>query len=423
MLTLVQHKPRSSAPNVTALRRMLFAVNKSTYTEEMTVIKNNIADIESLVDRSIEMAPKRELRSRGRSMQLLHELAGSVYCALLSSLPGSCSHEVYLKAMMEAHAGMAYRSDEEVLKNADIHLAMNFSRAGQLSSVHPESMWEDIVIRHHKPRDLGHSVDVDKLTGNAFIRAVLDSHEKVDVESPNPIVNLCEEICRRQKHGGTGCYGEINHETREFRVYPGKYMPCRDSWNAVALQQVLEDPIRFSGLHGQYMTKRKLAIAVSAGFLQFHQTNWLPDVITSLDVWLLEKDSLLRYNDAFLMATLPELHGRSVGQMRPSFGCRNPALVSLGILLAELGCGKTMESMRNTDEKAMLGVSRLMCDRLTAHRVLRHELGGTTYANAVRCCIEEEFIREHLDLTDQDFRQEVYERVVRPIEDEHYAYM
>ncbi|KAK1458400.1 hypothetical protein CCUS01_09499 [Colletotrichum cuscutae] len=409
-----EHPSSNGAPLATALKRIMFAVGKSTYTGSMTIIKNNIIDIESLIDRSIEMAPKRESRASGRTMQLVHELAGSLHQALLSSFPGNCSYEVYMQVMPQTLGRVARRSDEEILQNIDVYMSMNFGIADQAGGFHQGSMWEEIVIRYHQLKKPRRSVDTNKPVGNDVLQTAPDSDSKVTIAAPNPIVNLCEEIHKRHIQGGTGSYGEITDKTsekpREYRVYPGKCLPGRDAWSAVALREVLEDP-------------SKLAATISVGFLELHQTDWLPDVITSRDVLFLEKDSLLRYNDAFVKATLPERGRRPVGQMAPSFSCRNPALVSLGILLAELGCGKTMESMRNTDEKAMLSVSRLMCDRLTAHRVLRHGLGGTTYANAVRCCIEEEFIREHLDLTDQDFRQEVYERVVRPIADEHTAYM
>ncbi|KXH46103.1 hypothetical protein CNYM01_06840 [Colletotrichum nymphaeae SA-01] len=427
-LPLNEEHPSSNGPPLgTALKRIMFAVGKSTYTGSMTIIKNNITDIESLIDRSIEMAPMRESRARGRTMQLVHELAGSLHQALLSSFPGNCSHEVYMQVMPQTLGRVARRSDEEILQNIDVHMSMNFGVADQAGGFHQGSMWEEIVIRYHQLKKPRRSVDTNKPVDNDVRQATPDSDTKVTIAAPNPIVNLCEEIRKRQVQGGTGSYGEITDKTlekpRKYRVYPGKCLPGRDAWSAVALWEVLEDASKYSGLHGQYVAKRKLATSVSVGFLQLHQTHWLPDMITSHDVLFLKKDSLLRYGDTFVMATLPSLDGRLGKQAAPLFGCRNPALVSLGILLAELGCGKTMESMRKKDEKAMLGVSRLLCDRLTAYRVLRHELGGTTYANAVRCCIEEEFNREHLDLTDQDFRQEVYERVVRPMEDEQYGYV
>ncbi|KAK1633455.1 hypothetical protein BDP81DRAFT_74078 [Colletotrichum phormii] len=307
----VKHASSDGAPFSTALKRIMFAVGKSTYTESMTIIKNNITDIESLVDRSIGMAPRRESRARGRTMQLIHELAESVHRVLLSSFPGSCSHEVYLQVMPQVLGRIARRSDDDILRKIEIPISMNFGIADQAAGFHQGSMWEEIIIPYHQLKKAQRSVDTDKPAGTDFLPAALNSDVKIDIAAPNPIVNLCEEIRKRQTQGGTGSYGEITDKTsgksREYRIYPGKCLPSRDAWSAVALQEVLEDSNKYSGLHGQYVTKRKLAASISVGFLQLHQTNWLPDIVTSRDILFLRKDSLLRYSDTFVMATLPEM--------------------------------------------------------------------------------------------------------------------
>ncbi|KAK1672483.1 hypothetical protein BDP55DRAFT_750593 [Colletotrichum godetiae] len=292
-----EHIPSNSVPLATALKYVMFVIGKSTYTGSMVIIEDNITDIESLVDRSIEMVPEEH-----------HER--------------SCSHEIYLQVMPQALGKIARRSDE-ILREIEVTMSMNFGIADQAAGFHQGSMWEEIVIRYHQLKMAQGSVVTDRPAGNDFLQAALDS-----------------------------------------------------------------------------------------------------DIVTSRDILFLRKDSLLRYSDTFVMATLPEMDGRLVEQMTPSLGCRNEALVSLGILLARSSVAEEPWSRSAmTTKKAMLGDSRLMCDRLTAYRVLRHELGSSSYANAVRCCIEKEFNREHLDLTDQDFRQEVYERVVRPMEDEKYGYV
>ncbi|UQC74804.1 uncharacterized protein CLUP02_01456 [Colletotrichum lupini] len=193
-----------------------------------------------------------------------------------------------MQVMPQTLGRVARRSDEEILQNIDVYMSMSFGIADQAGGFHQGSMWEEIVIRYHQLKKPRRSVDTNKPVGNDVLQAAPDSDSKVTIAASNPIVNLCEEIHKRHIQGGTGSYGEITDKTsekpREYRVYPGKCLPGRDAWSAIALREVLEDPSKYSGLHGQYVAKRKLAASVSVGFLQLHQTHWLPDMITSQEV-------------------------------------------------------------------------------------------------------------------------------------------
>ncbi|KAL3294346.1 hypothetical protein RB213_005245 [Colletotrichum asianum] len=99
----------------------------------------------------------------------------------------------------------------------------------------------------------------------------------------------------------------------------------------------------------------------------------------------------------------------------PSSRC--PPLLALGILLLELNLGRTIESLRIQYETPPPGAPRLMYDSMTAQRLLQErQMDSLNYKSAVQRCIWGEFARQKLDLNDEDFRQEIYEKVVALLE-------
>ncbi|KAI8211608.1 hypothetical protein K4K52_010122 [Colletotrichum sp. SAR 10_76] len=96
---------------------------------------------------------------------------------------------------------------------------------------------------------------------------------------------------------------------------------------------------------------------------------------------------------------------------------RCPALLALGILLLELNLGRTIESLRFQYEMPPPGAPRLMYDSMTAQRLLQErQMDSLNYKSAVQRCIWGEFARQKLDLNDEDFRQEIYEKFVALLE-------
>lgn len=394
------------------------------------------------------MEPERRLRSQGRLTRVVREISGSVYRALRSSFECSCAHEV--------HLGLASRSvelaqkdeDEDIIQKLDFQLRLTYDKtetaANDEKKQYERVGWEEVRVqalpkgpvqtlapvgRPSKTKSksvsftMSHSATATTTcVGQTSTMVFQQSFSSLSIGSSNlglhDHINLCERIRRSQKQLAFDCYGMIRDRSgqmcREFGVYPsfGSY---RDQWSVISLREVLERPLEFP--HMSVSAKLHLAAMIASSFLQLYQTPWLPEILTSRDILFLKRGAELQYEHAFVMKGLHErLEDKQKGNnSAPSSRC--PALLALGILLLELNLGRTIELLRIQHETPPPGAPRLMYDSMTAQRLLQErQMDSLNYKSAVQRCIGGEFARPKLDLNDEDFRQEIYEKMVALLE-------
>lgn len=441
---------------VREFRRASFAIKRSDHKDSINTIKDSISSLESLIDRNIKMEPGRTLRSQGRMARLVHEVSSSVYRALLSGFSCTCAHKVHLG--LTSRLIKATRTfDDSVMQKITFQLALTYDTQRGMDDnqeARQKTLWEEILIRTIPPEMLYSlisrpkppensrpSITKQNIASSAAFRSSSTTATCVE-ETVIPVktlqselsslggnyggvdfhknINVCEKIRRAQKQTAVHCYGTISDETPQtsytFGIYPQQSMDSRDNLSTVTLREVLEKPLMFP-----YMSvpvKLHLAAIISSSFLQLHQTPWLPDTLTSRDILFLKRgsDMELDYEHTFVMKKLPAEVAKTLpcGSFPSS---RNPALLSLGILLLELRLGSTIESFHNQHELPPSGASSLMYESITAHRLLQQkQLGSLRYTSAVQRCLWGEFGRENLDLSSEAFTQEVYEKVVALLE-------
>ncbi|KAK2735429.1 hypothetical protein CKAH01_01810 [Colletotrichum kahawae] len=437
-------------------KRASFVLKRSDYAEQMATIKKGISDLESVIDRNIQMEPERKLRSQGRLMRLVREISGSVYRALRSSFQCSCAHEV--------HLGLASRSvelaqkdeDEDFIQKLAFQLALTYDKTEKAENDEKDQSepvaWEELRVQalprgtaqpltpvgrpsKTKMSGMGKSKSVSftmshsatatataTCLGQTSTMVFQQSSSSLSISSSNSglhdHINLCERIRRSQKQLAFDCYGMIRDRSgqmcREFGVYP-TFGSDRDRWSIVSLREVLERPLEFP--HMPVSAKLHLAAMIASSFLQLHQTPWLPDILTSRDILFLKRGAELQYEHAFVMKGLNERPEDKPKGNNSAPSSRCPALLALGILLLELNLGRTIESLRIQYETPPPGAPRLMYDSMTAQRLLQErQMDSLNYKSAVQRCIGGEFARSKLDLNDEDFRQEIYEKVVALLE-------
>ncbi|KAF9877553.1 hypothetical protein CkaCkLH20_04688 [Colletotrichum karsti] len=439
------------------LKRVAFVLKRSDYEEQLTTIKNGITSLESLIDRNVKMEPDRRLRSQGRLITLIREISGSLYRAMKSSFQCSCAHDVHLGLTSHTTAIAQDDGDEDIIQKIAFQFALTFKSERKTQGSGKSNMqlsWEKVRVqalpqvadhnvtpteRHFKSRKTGR--DGSKVVGSALpsfqeavpptaasnrtsrfgqtsTMVVQESLSALSVghssTNPNNLINMCEVIRKGQKQICFDCFGMINDRTattyREFGVYPvlsNEY----GQWSTVSLREILEQPLDYP--HLSFTAKLQLAVVVSSSFLKLQQTPWLPEILTSRHILFLKNDNQLSYENAFIMKRLPENPQEDEDNMNSTSISRSPALLALGLLLLELILGCTVEALRIPQDETPGGAAGLMPGYITAQRVLRQQtIGSMNYSSAVQRCICGEFARPTLDLNDDGFRQEIYEKVV-----------
>lgn len=203
----------------------------------------------------------------------------------------------------------------------------------------------------------------------------------------------------------------------------------------VSLRDVLSPKSNTQPL--SYRDRLQLAVFVAYSVLQLYSTPWLPDLLTSKNVFFLIGEGFMSYPDsehAFLIASgvPPPALGQQHIPKDTSLPVkiRNPTLFALGILLIEIICGQTIDAMRTPDDSQGVfsinatantdtDTNTLLSDYMVARRLLSQVYeASSNYGSAVRRCINGDFPRQKLDLDDEDFRQEVYSGVVSLLEED-----
>ncbi|EEU33835.1 uncharacterized protein NECHADRAFT_89094 [Fusarium vanettenii 77-13-4] len=214
-----------------------------------------------------------------------------------------------------------------------------------------------------------------------------------------------------RKQTGIGSYGTILDNValgvKGYSLSPIRFSdytdaPCR---SVISLREILEQ--KDNSIHLPYRDRLHLAVVASSSILQLHGNSWLPDTLTSSDIFFMKKQDYPIYPRPFL------LRNKNAGKEKetsPPF-C-NPALWSLGVLLIELILGKTLASFRSPQE-----VSSPLIDYSTAHCLLGEiRMASSNYGTAVTRCLGGELHNNSYCSGSEDFCQEVYAGVVALLE-------
>ncbi|KAL2000267.1 hypothetical protein VTN02DRAFT_3330 [Thermoascus thermophilus] len=245
------------------------------------------------------------------------------------------------------------------------------------------------------------------------------------------VVDLCAAIRRAEKQSVVDCYGYITDRSTPAAPKYGVYsVPTRidhETWTRVSLRDLLRSKPSKTQPQLTYTDKLRLAVAISSSVLQLQGTPWLPDILTAKDIFFIRRNGVLLYQHVFIAQQLPE-SGASpstadlMQQTTPTSW--NPtvlALRSLGILLIEIVCGKTLDTLRSPEDTvAANGTGDFLSDCITARRVAAEvcQFVGYKYESAVRRCIQCDFNHPDPSFEDDRFRQDVFHGVIALLEED-----
>ncbi|KAK7998312.1 hypothetical protein PG989_006352 [Apiospora arundinis] len=315
---------------------------------------------------------------------------------------------------------------EELATTIPIHVIVLFDIHGQPQSNRPWH-WEEMLLKKHVqlPINQGNSATqpplkvpkrvrfIRKAASTAPLPGMKAKTAQKNQKSDELVVSICDTLCRKQCLPDTDYYGYIVDNSAKnatkFMIRPSNSNQ-NSRWAVLTLRDVLIDQGKTLP-ELRYLDKMKLAALVSRALLQLSGSSWLPEVTTSEDFVILKSDNTTCY-DSIYVSTCASLAQPPSLQLDLPVNCTKDEqrLLALGITLIELMLGTHWEQIRASAESTT--------DREIAQDKLRdvREVNEFCYF-AIKYCINLEVVGTKCDLENQEFRKEVYERVVGRFED------
>ncbi|KLO99619.1 uncharacterized protein LW94_11106 [Fusarium fujikuroi] len=415
-------------------------------------INEGVLVLEQLVDRSIQLEPTRNRRLQGKFLCFVRNLACELSCALRASFHCTCGHQICLQLERRSPDMVPGDTGEEAAKHIGFHLALSYQGPSTKPDIisSRDTMWSDVLAKPSlmsRPEALTITIQPkqkDRLKAfrensspiySRSFSSPMDGSAKLQANSvelksvvnhpqrSTRTVDLCNSITRPLEPGTETSYGMIfdvsTPETYAYHVSSvilSKYR-AQCGRTITSLNGVL-------GQNRQHMIlseqdRLKLAVVISSNLLQLHGSPWMPKVIRSQDIYLIQSDDDPICDRFFVMQTLPNKTGSCIEENAELRSMRNQALFYLGVLLIELAFGKSLELLRSARDKSSTG-SQFFTDYRTAKRLVDQVTSfiGPNYGSAVSRCIDGEFHGRGVGLEDQDLSQDVYAGVVALLEKE-----
>ncbi|PNP60861.1 hypothetical protein FNYG_14390 [Fusarium nygamai] len=415
-------------------------------------INEGASILEQLVDRSIQLEPDRNRRFQGKFLCFIRNLACQLSCALHASFHCTCGHQICLQLERRSPDMVPGDTGDDAVKYIGFHLALSYkepsTKPGIISS--RVTMWSEVFA---KPSPLS-----PPETSTTTIQPKPKDHLKTSRENSSPIytryfsspmngsvklqansvelksvvnhpqrstrtVDLCNTITQPIEPGIKTSYGMIfdasTPETYTYHVSSvilSKYR-AQCGRTVTSLNEVLGQNCRYMILSEQ--DRLKLAVVISSNLLQLHGSPWMPKVIRSQDIYLIQSDDDPICDRFFVMQTLPNKAGPCIEENTALSSMRNQTLFYLGVLLIELAFSKSFELLRSERDRSSTG-SQFFTDYRTAKRLVDQVKSfiGPNYGSAVSRCIDGEFHGRGVGLEDQDLSHDVYAGVVALLEKE-----
>ncbi|RMJ08407.1 hypothetical protein CDV36_011986 [Fusarium kuroshium] len=423
-------------------KRAVFTLSRSQYADLLSDIKDNISNLENLTDRNMELEPARRGRYRGKLFVLLQTISESLYRALSPSLNCACGHTIGLGLESRATEVFPPGDEEKMINSTSFKIAFSY-----MEDPDDATIWEEISVKPNvavaratfsakpptssTPSNLGQGNNNIRLAsssrGSSSTTVLVQTQSSLASMSLNmstpcaapgvglPVMghlSLCQRIKVGGKQANMASYGTILDTsalgTKEYSLSPIRFsdyldVPCR---SVISLRDILEQ--KDTSIHLPYRDRLHLAVVASSSLLQLHGNPWLPNALTSSDIFFLKKRNYPIYSRPFLLRKSSASAGKGK-ETSPPF-C-NPALWSLGVLLIEIIRGRTLASFRTQEESGPL------IDYATAHKLLDEiRMASSNYGTAVTRCLGGELHSDNYCSGSEDFCQEVYSGVVALLE-------
>lgn len=238
-----------------------------------------------------------------------------------------------------------------------------------------------------------------------------------------PIDNLCWAMKQwTDGKANSQCLGYLCTEAKQrLAIYlPEMPTPFPDRRNVKSLSQLMNPAIPTGKFDFSRGDRLRLGLTIASSVLQLYKTPWLRDDWTKDDIMINDGTTRRLHDQAYVSRSFPSAPEQT-GPREKFLGPRNKTLFALGVVLIELSLGRSIESLRDSEDPLGFdGSPNVHTTWHTANRLIDavYDENGKRYGDAVRRCINCDFDMKSTTLDDEVFSQAVYNGVVAQLEDD-----
>ncbi|KAK6819497.1 hypothetical protein PG987_015980 [Apiospora arundinis] len=407
-------------PNGEILDRSLLARLKLVWVEAdldklISRLRRNNERLNAMVDLSqkrVTREPKSRKTKQASMLGIARNLLMTACNALSQAMTCACAEPHNMNLRIEAYTSelLRYGDVDELSSTIPIHVIVLFDILGQPQSNRPWH-WEEMLLRKHIQLPINQINAATqppskvlkriRLIGKAASTAPLSGMKPKTTQKSQKDDELVISI--------TILLDNSAKNATKFMIRPSNSNQ-NNRWAILTLRDVLMDQGKTLP-ELRYLDKMKLAALVSRALLQLSGSSWLPELITSESLVILKSDNTTVY-DSIYVSTCASLAQPPTLQLDLPVNCTKDEqrLIALGITLIELVLGTHWEQIRASAESTS--------DREIAHDKLQDVRKVNEFCYfAIKYCINIEVVGAKCDLESQEFRKEIYERVVGRLED------
>ena len=266
------------------------------------------------------------------------------------------------------------------------------------------------------PGRKGVSFAADTRPGDHAIRKTVSENNLI--MSSTRISNLCYTF--QQAKDTNACLGFLVDKRWRHHIYSISRPIAAPRQESITLKDILcrSKRAELDALELTNRDKLQLAYTLASTVLQLQSTPWLdrqwglqdilivPGTGTSLAEQAYVAKSFLSCTQKQLLHPLrPHSHNPFI---------QNETIFALGVVLLELSFGRPLRDYGDEEELKNPDYADALIARRLGIQVARRE--GDRYGDAVRRCVEGKFDVREADLGNKDYRQAVFQKVVKPLE-------
>ncbi|KAI3316709.1 hypothetical protein HD806DRAFT_517006 [Xylariaceae sp. AK1471] len=430
------------------LMKASLVINRSSYDEALQNLISKNQTLETIVVGSLRLEPSRRKRSQGIFFELFQRIVGSVYRALQSGLCDACpqKHEVNLQ-LSSPRLGIRSEDESSIIGKMNFRVIISHIASELSGACYSNRAWTEVRLQvaalqvaSTLPKGITSSPEVSSAGQKPAKRVKFSMNQDLHTNNDNQpktidpkllaltsvpgTEGLCRAVLAAKERSNSNLYAmdPSNQKYGRFGVHPLHDSRAPIGLSFASIRDAMQHPLSRPSLP----QKLALASTIAAGVLQLHNTPWLSNILTNRDIYFALRNDLADFNQIFVNKTL---HNETQRDALRTSGFGNELIWALFMLLIEVILWRPVDDAlsggRLDPEHSVAALPSRLFDYTSEEGFAKVQeilsrvtmAGGVEYRSAVECCLKLAFGYVNLDLGKEEFRQQIYENVILPIEE------